>query len=505
MPIALPDAANTLAEAAEWETALYQIETDDPVLGGPTGIANLQARQLANRTAYLKALMEIIGYGLAAHEAGNHHPLATLVAKGMVLLASAAEAIAGEDAAKAVTPAALAAVVALLAPKASPALTGTPTAPTAAPSTNTTQLATTAFVQAAITALVNGAPGVLDTLNELAAALGNDANFAATITTALASMAPLASPALTGTPTAPTAGAGTNTTQIASTAFVQAAVAAVAVSGLRALAYLDIGQGMENDGANGVRIKLDGTSLSRSAAGLKVTSPAASAKGAISNLAVQVTSNTQINVTVDEAVLEDGSNGYFTARSANLTISTASVGANALDTGAVANATWYAVWVIAKADGTVAGLLSASTTAPTLPSGYSFKARVGMVRTNGSALLYRTTQNGRRAEWIVDGTLLTARPVLASGSTSNVTTAVAWATGAPPTTGTLIMQAVIWASNGTYWNFFIGPSSTDINACFVNQANQVMVFSMIPLSSNFYWSANQSGCNVYAYGWEDNI
>ncbi|WP_175040841.1 hypothetical protein [Burkholderia contaminans] len=76
-----------------------------------------------------------------------------------------------------------AAAYALLA---SPAFTGTPTAPTAAPGTNTTQLATTAFV----------------------------AN----------RFAPLASPALTGTPTAPTAAAGTNTTQIATTAFAQNAV-----------------------------------------------------------------------------------------------------------------------------------------------------------------------------------------------------------------------------------------------------------------------------------------
>ena len=72
------------------------------------------------------------------------------------------------------------------APLASPALTGTPSAPTAAAATNTTQIATTAFVQAAITALVDGAPGAIDTLNELAAALGDDPNFATTVTNDLA-------------------------------------------------------------------------------------------------------------------------------------------------------------------------------------------------------------------------------------------------------------------------------------------------------------------------------
>ena len=69
---------------------------------------------------------------------------------------------------------------------ASPALTGSPTAPTATAGTNTTQIATTAFVAAAIGALIDAAPGAMDTLNELAAALGDDPNFATTVTNALA-------------------------------------------------------------------------------------------------------------------------------------------------------------------------------------------------------------------------------------------------------------------------------------------------------------------------------
>ena len=75
---------------------------------------------------------------------------------------------------------------ALKAALASPAFTGTPTAPTAAAGTNTTQVATTAFVGTAVSALVASAPAALDTLNELAAALGSDANFSTTMTNALA-------------------------------------------------------------------------------------------------------------------------------------------------------------------------------------------------------------------------------------------------------------------------------------------------------------------------------
>jgi hypothetical protein len=84
------------------------------------------------------------------------------------------------------------------APLASPALTGVPTAPTAAADTNTTQIATTAYVQTELTDLIGGAPGALDTLNELAAALADDASYSTTITTALAGKLPLAGGTMTG-------------------------------------------------------------------------------------------------------------------------------------------------------------------------------------------------------------------------------------------------------------------------------------------------------------------
>ncbi|EIG1871775.1 tail fiber protein [Escherichia coli] len=125
------------------------------------------------------------------------------------------------------------------APIESPSLTGTPTAPTAAQGTNSTQIANTAFVKAAITALINGAPGTLDTLKEIAAAINNDPNFSTTINNALALKAPLASPALTGIPTAPTAAQGTNNTQIATTAYVRAAISALVGSSPEALDTLN--------------------------------------------------------------------------------------------------------------------------------------------------------------------------------------------------------------------------------------------------------------------------
>jgi len=76
---------------------------------------------------------------------------------------------------------------ALYAPIESPEFTGTPLAPTAASGTNTTQIATTAFVRTEISGLIDGAPELLDTLNEIAAAINDDENFFTTVTNSLSS------------------------------------------------------------------------------------------------------------------------------------------------------------------------------------------------------------------------------------------------------------------------------------------------------------------------------
>ncbi|MDS1492172.1 phage tail protein [Escherichia coli] len=115
---------------------------------------------------------------------------ATTARKGIVQLSSATNSTSETLAA---TPKAVKAVMDETnkkAPLNSPALTGTPTTPTAQQGTNNTQIASTAFVMAAIAALVDSSPDALNTLNELAAALGNDPNFATTMTNALAGKQP---------------------------------------------------------------------------------------------------------------------------------------------------------------------------------------------------------------------------------------------------------------------------------------------------------------------------
>ncbi|WP_019645887.1 phage tail protein [Novispirillum itersonii] len=187
-----------------------------PVLTGtptaPTPAAGDNSGTLAT-TAFVKGSVDTAVSGLV-----NGAPTA------LNTLGELAAAL-GNDANYAVT---VAGQMALKAPLASPELTGTPTAPTPVAGDNSTKIATTAFVKGsvdtAVSGLINGAPGALDTLNELAAALGNDANFAASVANMLAQKAPLASPALTGTPTAPTPAAGDNSSALATTAFVKGAV-----------------------------------------------------------------------------------------------------------------------------------------------------------------------------------------------------------------------------------------------------------------------------------------
>lgn len=117
-----------IQEPTEWSAGIYQFETSDPVIGGPDGLDNLQAKQLAGRANWLRAELSRLGLSLSGHEQGvNPHP----------------------------------------------------------------QYATKENLDERIEALIGQSPEALDTLKELADALGNDPNFATTVLTGLASKAPL--------------------------------------------------------------------------------------------------------------------------------------------------------------------------------------------------------------------------------------------------------------------------------------------------------------------------
>lgn len=174
----------TLSETQQFDP-VYQLETTDVVVGGPGGTANVQPQQLVNRTAWLKQQLESLGPNLEAHVA----VAASETVAGHILLAAISETLAGTNNTKSVTPKGL-----------------------------------KSAIDAFHTFLVGVAPATLDQFNEIAAAFGNDPNFSTTIMNLLGLKAPLVSPPLSGIPTAPTAAPGTNTQQLATTAFVKIAI-----------------------------------------------------------------------------------------------------------------------------------------------------------------------------------------------------------------------------------------------------------------------------------------
>ncbi|WP_112913664.1 phage tail protein [Escherichia coli] len=153
-------------------------------------VSSVASVELTIDTTTVMATQDYVDDKIAEHEQSRRHPDASLTAKGFTQLSSATNSTSETLAA---TPKAVKTVMDEAnkkAPLNSPALTGTPTTPTARQGTNNTQIANTAFVMAAIAALVDSSPDALNTLNELAAALGNDPNFATSMTNALAGKQP---------------------------------------------------------------------------------------------------------------------------------------------------------------------------------------------------------------------------------------------------------------------------------------------------------------------------
>lgn len=465
-----------LTEVPGWEPGIYQLETTDPVEGGPAGIDNLQAKQLANRTAYLKQLVETLDTGKQPIDALLTALAALVTAADKMLYFTGADAPALTTL-TAYMRTALAAV-------------------DAAAARTVLGAASPADIAAAIAALVDTSPAALDTLNELAAALGDDPNFAATMTATLAGKQPL-DPDLTAIaalasaadklPYATGAGAWalTNLTAYARTVLAAAdAAAARAALGLTSAAV----QGMFRN----LRASANGTSAA-------------------------------INVSIDEIAVESAGNAYETLRAVALVIDSASAGANGLDTGALAASTWYSVWVIWNGV-TTAGLISLSETAPTLPAGYTHKARVGWIRTDSTANKYPLSfkQTGKHVAYVVTaaGNVTGARQMAAGSAGSTVTpTWVAVATGdfVPPTAGAINLISggasnagqMIMAPSSSY-----GAQQSPTNPPWFSVNQQADTYGGIyfqhhpPMtleSADIYYAASGANFRIFCTGWEDNL
>ena len=178
------------------------------------------------------------------------------------------------------------------ATKASPTFSGIPAAPTATAGTNTTQLATTAFVTAAVAAV--------DVSASLAAYLkiADASSTYLTITNASTTYAPMASPSLTGLPSAPTATAGTNSTQIATTAFVGTAVANLVASAPAALDTLnELAAALGNDASFATTISTTIGGKLAKASNLSDLSDAGTARTNLGLGSMAVQSAASVNIT----------------------------------------------------------------------------------------------------------------------------------------------------------------------------------------------------------------
>lgn len=233
------------------------------------------------------------------------------------------------------------------------------------------------------------------------------------------------------------------------------------------------------------------------------------------------TPNTSYDMSADVAVMVNTTGAAKTVSAPSITINATVNGANGLDTGALAASTWYYGWLINNGT-TTSGLLSLSATAPTLPTGYTYKCRLSATRTaSGSAIFQRIRQQGSEANFVVSSATTTFLPPIiqnGSGSTTVPTwTSVSSATSFVPTTATRIRvmlssgastQAAMVAPNNNYGALSsisnpplcnVNMNSTALNS---NVICDMQIESMSPV---FYYAGSNTGPGVYAYGWKDKV
>lgn len=267
-------------------------------------------------------------------------------------------------------------------------------------------------------------------------------------------------------------------------------------------------------GVTGAQFTATGAGIQFSDSSLVVNAPPLAFK----NLQASATgTSANVSVSADMLSLFNTAFSCVNARSVSLTINSAASGANGLDTGTVAASTWYSIWVIYNGT-TVAGLLSTSATAPTMPSGYTYKTRIGWTYTDATANKYPFgfTQRGRTVQYLVGaGTNITTPRLIASGvnGASGVGT-ITWVSASVsnfvPSTATRIAvtvgggsAAVNLAPNGSYGSYDSGNGfvSTTTNSGANNHQNSWLTLE----STNISIASGSSTAKWTCTGWEDNL
>ncbi|MDO9345025.1 MAG: hypothetical protein Q7T99_16230 [Pseudomonas sp.] len=232
-------------------------------------------------------------------------------------------------------------------------------------------------------------------------------------------------------------------------------------------------------------------------------------KGDFSNLKGGATGLSAVStITADELMLESSTGSYLTVRNINLSPSFANAnGLNGLDTGTVQASSFYDRWVISNGT-TVGALFCAYGNSPVMPAGYTFKARVGPVRTDATANKFPLPfiQFGRRFNYVPKpATNLTAPPQIANGVVP-FPTAVGWGGYAPPGAGSLYLK-ITHAQAGAGWL----SSSPDYQYQYtqsVSGNSSDFTVQLPPVSASVYWGASTGTAGtpaLFLMGWEENL
>jgi hypothetical protein len=209
--------------------------------------------------------------------------------------------------------------------------------------------------------------------------------------------------------------------------------------------------------------------------------------------------NRVITVTGNAALTIATSNNPFTGSgNVSLTVSASNTGANGIDTGSLLASTWYYVYLCYGNSGTC-GLISSSSSTPTLPSGYSNYVRMGAVLTNSSGYLYRTIQQGNYAQFVLDGTLLTAYPTISSGTTSST---MSFSTYAPSTAARVNLYIDNESGGGiSIYSYGVGGRINYVNPASFEIGYPVWMQTGV----TYTYQGSVSSDHVLIIGWEDNL
>ena len=249
---------------------------------------------------------------------------------------------------------------------------------------------------------------------------------------------------------------------------------------------------------------------------------------AFKNLSIKVTGTSSATAAADFATLATSGSSQFQtlALSGNINLG-ANGSVNQLDAGSLASGTWYAVWGIANAAGSLQGFLaSTSFTTPLLPSGYTYKARLGTLITStstASAQLMGTWQYGRQVQYVVGLAATAVQPTI-SASVGSAWTAYSVSNMVPTTASRVKIQPVVSNTHNNSAGYLIlAPNnsySTSLSSApyppFISYLSvpnygapmtiiQSALSDLLLESTSIYAGASGATAELYCIGYEDNI